>query len=365
MLNFLLVKERALANIFFLLDYWKIDYIRITDEEIDFKNPKRDDRNYGACRFNIKTGLGADFADSSLTETDFKRLGMDFSREDFNSNDDVGYVSSGFDIIGFTQRLYGCPSYRDAAELLTNQMEYLSKRFDLVKVSKIDIVKRINERDDKRAKQQGIMDKVWNLCRPVKKTLGETYLNSRMIFLENEISAMKFAPKIMNKELSLYLPALVFKITKSPQESLKGIHRIYLTPEKLNNKKMAVGEIKGNGIWFNNSSQVQLEKNSSLAVVEGPENALSIMKLFGIDLAVSSINSTNFHQIEIPEYITDIKLFPDGDPAGKTAAEKAFNTYSKAHKVTCQFPPVKENNPKWDWNDELQLRGNNVGRNGE
>lgn len=361
MLNFLLVKERALANIFFLLDYWKIDYIRITDEEIDFKNPRRDDRNYGACRFNIKTGLGADFADTSFGEVDYKRLGMGFSREDFNSNDNVGYVSAGFDIIGFTQRLYGCPDYKSAAELLDRQLEYLAKRFDLVSVSKIDIVKRINERDDKRVKQQGIMDKVWNLCRPVKKTIGETYLNSRMIFLENEISAMKFAPKIMNKELSQYLPALVFKITKTPQESLKGIHRIYLTPEKLNNKKMAVGEIKGNGIWFGLTKTY----TNTLSIAEGPENALSVIKIFGIEFCVSTINSTNFHQIEIPEYITDIKLFPDGDPTGKTAAEKAFNTYSKTHKVTCHFPPVKENNPKWDWNDELRSRGNDVGRNGE
>ncbi len=100
----------------------------------------------------------------------------------------------------------------------------------------------------------------------------------------------------------------------------------------------------------------------TLCIVEGPENALSI-RTIGYDFVVSTINAGNFSNIAIPPYVKKVILFPDGDEAGRHAAQKAIEAYKKViDDVKIIFPPKHPTNPKWDWNDVLMSRGNNVGR---
>ena len=114
--------------------------------------------------------------------------------------------------------------------------------------------------------------------------------------------------------------------------------------------KMALCNIKGCGIWFG-------EKNKVLCIVEGPENALSILSL-GYGFVVSTIDASNFSNLTIPECVRKIVLMPDGDKAGVESAKKAKEEYEKLKiPVSVVFPPKKKDYPKWDWNDELVFRG--------
>lgn len=369
MRNFLLLREKALANALLLFEYWKLKYTKINEEEYDFINPTRDDKNFGACRFNIKKGLGADFTGSSFTSNDFKQIGMGFSREDFNSVANGKPISVGFDIIGLVQRLYSCDTYKQAAELLDKQLESLSKQTQLAQVDLHSAIKRQQEASDENQKRIKIARKTWDVCLPIHGTIGETYLNSRMIYLEQKEPQMRFHPKIWNTEVKKLLPCLLLKCSKDIEANLLAIHRIYLDQsgrkaEGLVNKKLALGNTKSLGIWFGSTNiplNTSLKANrETLCIVEGPENALTIRTL-GYDFVVSTINASNFANIIIPDTVKEIILFPDGDEAGKRAAEKASYVYSKIiSKIKVIFPPKNPDNPKWDWNDELQLRGKNV-----
>lgn len=418
--NFFLLKEKANTNILVLFEYWGLTYTKINDDEYDFINPTRKDTNFGACRYNITKGLGADFAGTSFTEFDYLQVGLGFSREDFIGFQGGQSTNIGFDVIGLVQRLFTCSSYTDAAKLLNKQLSDIKSKVGLQEISLEQITKKQYEREQQSLKKISIAKRTWSICIPIQKTIGETYLNSRMIFLEQNEASLRYHPKVWNQELKTTCPALILKCSNSCTSTLRAIHRIYITPQgfknsNLKNPKMVLGNIKGLGIWFSQEKQsselstiqstilssctqttkhtYQLPENSSLittlaaglatpqscsinqqlkettpqhnkyttiCIAEGPENALSIRSL-GYELVVSTIDAANFANITIPDNIQEILLFPDSDQAGEIAAEKAYKAYNKIAKVKVLFPPNKNKSPKWDWNDEIRLlRGNNV-----
>lgn len=357
MINYVNLRERALVNILLLFEYWQLEYKKINDDEYDFINPTRNDNNFGACRFNAKKGLGADFTGNSFTASDFKNfLGVGFSREDFAGISNGKFINFGFDIIGLCQRLHNCKTYKDGAYLLNKHLDEMSKVITLQESSLNNLVKRQYERDEANAKKLQIAIKTWQICVPINGTLGERYLQSRGIILSTNEKNIRYYHKILNMEVKSYLPALLFKVQKSPDGPLQAIHRIYLNSKGLgkadvNIPKMALGSIKGLGIWFGQGDE-------TLCVVEGPENALSILSL-GYNFVVSTIDAANYSNINIPEYVSNIILMPDGDKAGINSAKKAVDNYKNiAKNIKIILPPKHKNNPKWDWNDELlRIRG--------
>ena len=119
------IREEALTNFDLLLTYWGIEYQKINDKEYDFINPLRDDKNHGACRFNVDKGTGADFAGTNFKDTDFLRIGQGFTASDFANITRRG--NWGFDIIGLCQRLRGAKSYQDASRLLRDDLKQIKK----------------------------------------------------------------------------------------------------------------------------------------------------------------------------------------------------------------------------------------------
>lgn len=354
MKNYLLLKEKALANAVALFDYWKLQYIKVNEEEYDFINPTRNDTNFGACRFNIQKGLGSDFTGSTYKDVDFQQIGLGFSREDFIGIQDGRSISSGFDIIGLCAKIHRCSSYKSAAELLSNQLADLAKTRELVSVDLGDVTKRQYELDQQNIKRIKIARRTWDICLPIKNTLGQTYLNSRMIFLENDLEQIRFHPKIYNSEAKATIPCILMKCTLTPISRLQAIHRIYLnqngTKSSLSLPKVALGKIKGLGIWFNSGESCP----SILRIAEGPENALSVYSIYS-GLVCSTINASNFSNLTIPEGIQKIILYPDNGDAGEKSVAKAYTAYTLQgiKDIEVVFPPKRK--PKWDWNDELQL----------
>jgi len=352
-----LLLEKANANVELLFQHWGVEYEKITPEEYDFKNPTRKDEHHGACRFNCKKGVGNDFTGQSFTESDWRRVGVGLTKNDFANSSDTNSLGSGFNLIVMCQRLYNLDTYRSAATLLARHLDDIAKETSIRIPNLSDVIAAQRDRDELVKKKLATAKRAWSLCQPIEGTLGEKYLQSRSILLKNYPESMRFFPRLMNYELRTTLPALVFKASRSPTGDLEAIHRIYLKPDgsgkaEVNNAKLALGSIKGLGLWFG-------DENDTLCIVEGPENALSILSL-GFSFVVSTINAPNFSNLTIPPYVSNIRLFPDGDDAGVKSANKAFDIYSKVAKVRINYPPKRNNNKKHDWNDELQLmsRGN-------
>lgn len=346
-----LLREDALANIERLFVLWELDYIKINNSEYDFLNPSRIDKNFGAVRFNVDKGLGADFANVAFNKDDFSSIGKNFDREDFGFAKNKA-ISYGFDIIGLCQKVNGLASYREAAKTIKTQLGSLKNAIQAPLDAHI-------LREEKRAKDKlerlSYAQKLLRYTVPYVGTVGEIYLKSRAIVLETPDSSIRFHPRIMCAEAKRTFPALVFPIRQSPDSEITGIHRIYLDDTGLHkapvtNSKMALGEVAGNGIWFGNPGE-------KLFIAEGPENALSLI-VSGAEFVVCTISASNFPNIKIPRCVTKIVLCPDPDEAGMKAATRAKRNYSSAfRKVTIKFPKlIKLPNGKLaDLNDVLKI----------
>lgn len=324
----------------------------ISPVEYDFLNPLRDDKNFGACRFNVEKGKGADFAGINFTDEQFKRIGNGFTKEDFMNNTDDNKSNWGFNVIGLWQRLQQKASYKAAAEHLDETLKELSKVKTLVGTDQaaIDLrLKKIQEANNRKLK---MAMRIWDYCSVYEHTPGEKYLFSRNIYLNAHEPNMRYHAKIMCKEAQSHVPALLFKVERSPNDGIIAVHRIFLAADgshkaDVPNPKMALGSIKNSGIWFG-------EPGPTLAIVEGVENALSIRTL-GYSFVVCTINAVNFGSLTLPEYVQNVVLLPDPDNAGRLACEKANLAYkAQGKKVIAKFPKQIPGVKKTDWNDLLK-----------
>lgn len=351
------LREQALANFEVLLDYWGIEYRKIDTYEYDFINPTRQDTNFGACRFNVDKNRGADFAGTSFSSRDYTSLAPGFSKEDFASSSAVEQTNWGFDIIGLCQRLHKSSSYNDAARLLKDHLRDISENVNLVVPAADAAARRQHEQNIKNQKLIHYANKTWGLCKTnLENTEGEVYFLSRGLTPREK--NIRFHPKIINKELNRAVPTLLFKVQENPEGPLVAIHRIYLKDNGLGkadvaNPKMALARIKGAGIWFGTPGEI-------LYIVEGPENALTV-RHFGIPFSVSTINSTNYGSLTLPNYVKTVVLVPENDAAGQAAYNKAVTAYTAQNKKVklAKLPAIKLPTGKMlDINDTIKASSN-------
>lgn len=320
------LREKALANFESLLNYWGIKFQQM-GAEYDFLSPTREDTNYGACRFNIEKGRGADFAGSGFKSTDYSLLGLGFTKEDFSGYNEGTETKIGYDILGLVQRVHQIGSYKDAAIRLRDDLQDLSAKTKLVTPSRDAAERRRKEQELKNKKIIDYANKVWRACEniPIHGTPAEIYFNARGLAPTEK--NIRYHPKIRNRELNKVIPTILLKVQKEPEGPLVAIHRIYLTEDgkkaNVENPKMALARIKGAGIWLGTLG-------SSLAIVEGPENALTVRHTYRFPFVVCSINVSNFSGLTIPPYVKEITLIPDEDEAGQAACDKAIKAYKNA-----------------------------------
>lgn len=354
------LKEKALANFELLLEFWKVDYRRITEREYDLLATWREDKNFGSCRFNTEKGIGADFACSGFSKEDFKFLGTGFDENDFSGftpND--GATKPNFDIVGLCQRVYRCRTYQDASKYLDDDLRTLAKGRGIVIPSEEEITKKKKQRE---LKQQRILNYAKDLWESAKyysilDTVGHKYLNSRGIYkLDKNI---RFHPSIQYGPLRVNYPALLFKIQRTPEDPIQAIHRIYLDPSgtkaKVENPKMALASIKGGAIWLG-------EFDNTLYVAEGPENALTCLER-GAKFVACTVFASNFHNLVVPSYVNKLMLIPDPDPAGIKYLNKLIEEKRNLCKISnlkidiINIPIEKKPNGKYKDLNDLHLEG--------
>lgn len=321
-----ILKEDALANIEKLLRLWKIDYTKVNDLEYDFLSPSRIDNNFGAVRFNIEKGLGADFANTGFSDENFKNFGEGFDRTDFGFSANRN-VSFGFDIIGLAQRVHNSKSYKQAARDLEADIRVIRDDKDFIRADLDAHIKRTAKALEASKVRIDYAKRVAKYCYSFIDTLGQTYLKSRGLDISHNEPVIKFHAKVMCKDVKKALPALIFMIQNEPNGEIQGIHRIYLKEDgsgkaDVPEPKKALGIVKGNAIWFG-------KPDKKLYIVEGPENALTLLHC-GAKFVACAINAANMPMLTIPKGVEFIVICPDRDPAGfKSAAQcrVAYDTY--------------------------------------
>lgn len=347
------LREKALANFELLLNYWGIEWTKISDKEYDFINPNRDDKNFGACRFNIEKGRGADFAGISFTSYDYSRIGFGFDKEDFSSYHQSMQTKWGFDIIGLTQKLYKFNSYKEASKRLNVDLQEISKKEPIIIPDKNAAEERRHRQAEQQQKLILSAQKIWKICskNKVLGSLGNYYLMNRGLLNAYKEENIRYHDKIINVELGRPVPCLLFKIQIQPGYPLVAIHRIYLsnnghTKADVANPKKALASIKGAAIWFGHQTSI-------LHISEGPENALTLREQ-GCEFVACAINGANFSNLKIPENVHTVILSPDPDPSGDYNLEKAIKMYQLQGKKIkeIKLPKLKKSNGKFlDLND--------------
>lgn len=336
------LKECAVFNIEKLFHIWGVTYTKISEYEYDFLNPTRDDKNFGACRFNTFKGIGGDFTGASFTDKDFSNLSGNLDISDFAGINASNKYNWGFDIIGLKQRICNFNTYREAAKALKEDIDTLKILGEVTIPSQKHILDKQRRQEEHKLKSIQFAMRAWKYCIDYRGTPGQGYLENRKLFMTTLEPSIRFHHKILCKETNGVLPALVFKISSTPDGELTGVHRVYIDPFKytkanVKNAKMALGEVMGNAIWFG-------EPCETLCIAEGPENALAVL-VMGFKFVASTVNAANLSCLTIPPYVTKIVIFADNDKPGLTNAVKAKETY--------KVPVIVKIPKKGDWNDVL------------
>lgn len=151
---------------------------------------------------------------------------------------------------------------------------------------------------------------IWDSCRPIKETLGETYLASRGI--RQGFDALRFHDALKHGDDGQLYPCIVGKVERGSE--MVGVHRTFLTADGVKKDRRMLGACSGGAVRLS-------EGPRGIVVAEGIETALSAMALhhpegFSIWAALSA---PGIKALQLPLEPSSLYTYADGDEAGTTA----------------------------------------------
>tara|TARA_R100000808_G_scaffold1309_1_gene6114 strand:+ start:1216 stop:2106 length:891 start_codon:yes stop_codon:yes gene_type:complete len=193
---------------------------------------------------------------------------------------------------------------------------------------------------------------LWSESKSLFRTKGEDYLESRGIKTNSkDIRYHKGIPHMSTKNKQLH-PALICKVSNE-QDRLVAIQRIYLDQDgnknqTLNPNKMTLGKVKGNAVRIGGKP-----RHGILGLAEGIETALSVHQMVKARIPVwACLGSVFLKSVELPKEVHTVRIYFDGDKAGKAALESARKRWADI-KVVGRLAPTGK-----DFNDILQEMNN-------
>ena len=193
---------------------------------------------------------------------------------------------------------------------------------------------------------------LWNESGYTANTKGDTYLKGRGIRVSSgEIRYHNGIPHMSTKNKQLH-PALICKVSNE-NNRVVAIQRIYLDQygnknQDLEPNKMTLGKVKGNAVRIGG-----MPRHGILGLTEGIETALSVYQMVKTKIPVwACLGSVFLKSIELPKEVHTVRIYFDGDKAGKAALESARKRWADINVVGRLAPTGK------DFNDILQEMNN-------
>jgi len=162
--------------------------------------------------------------------------------------------------------------------------------------------------------------------RPIHGTLAETYLRSRGIVLQPDISALRFHPRCFHRASSgrEVWPALIAAVTDL-DGVVTGVHRTWLDPSggkaPLDQPRRAMGRLLGNGVRFGAARDV-------LTAAEGVETTLALKTIMPAMPMVAALSAAHLAALILPVTVRRLYVARDNDEAGRLSVE----TLRKRHR---------------------------------
>lgn len=189
--------------------------------------------------------------------------------------------------------------------------------------------------------------RLWREAVPLAGTLGERYLANRSIPLRS--SELRFLDRtpLGRKPDVRFLPALIAAVRMDI--GIVAIQRTFIDPATATKAaffkpKRALGQLGAGAV------RLAAPVECRLGLAEGSESALSAQTLFGIP-CWATLGNERFGIVAVPERVTELHLFVDGDKGGDLALKRGMEAYSRPGRTII---PHKPDRPDNDWNDELR-----------
>ena len=197
--------------------------------------------------------------------------------------------------------------------------------------------------DARTQKKIKIAKNIWQQTRPVSGTLAARYLHEHRGFIGVVPASYRFHPAVKNFEDGLHYPALV--VSASDLEGqVQAIQSVFLDRETAKKAaserpKQTLAPVTGHGVWLSR------HPHAPVALVEGPETALSVFAAKGQEWSiVCTLSVNNFKTVQLPKDTHDIILVADNDGPGSNSernVEEAAQQYAQAGKDVWLVKPVR------------------------
>lgn len=174
---------------------------------------------------------------------------------------------------------------------------------------------------------------IWQQAQPIKDTLGERYLRSRGI-------------KGLSRELrfSAELCAVIAAV-RTEIRALSAIQRIYLTPAAANIRREGRSLRMTRGKMGDGACRLS-EPDRVMGIAESVEKAMAVEQIYALP-CWGSLGAHRMSRIALPESVTEIVIFADGDETGIKQAMIAVEAYAKTgRRASLEVPPGVK-----DWDD--------------
>ena len=182
----------------------------------------------------------------------------------------------------------------------------------------------------------------WAEAGPISGTLAERYLRARGITCDLP-PTLRFHPTCWHGPTATKVPAMVAGV--SIGRKVVGVHRTYVAEpgvKAFDNAKMMLGRCAGGAVRLSGGP-------GPLVVAEGLETALSLLSgLTDINPRVwAALSTSGMAGLLLPPELGKLVLAPDGDEAGRKAANKLADRAT----LTGWRVRVMDCPDKADWND--------------
>ena len=195
-------------------------------------------------------------------------------------------------------------------------------------------------RQEQAAKLKARARLIWDQGQPIQGTKGEAYLRGRGITCPLP-DTLRWLPDTYHTPSGTYCSAMVADVTTG------GAHRTFFTKkgERLaKSAKMMLGPCAGGAVRLS-------ESTGPLLVCEGIETGLSLLSglLSGPHTVWAALSTSGIKGLTLPRRAGDLVIAPDGDDAGREAANAlAHRAHALGWRVSLM--PAPEGH---DWNDVL------------
>jgi hypothetical protein len=160
----------------------------------------------------------------------------------------------------------------------------------------------------------------WQEAQAISGTIAENYLRKRGITAPFG-DQLRYHPDCWHGHIAQRLPAMIAAVTHLHGSGLPAIHRTYLAPDgagkaTVSPAKTMLGRTAGGCVQLAHGGD-------ALVVSEGIETALSLLSGLLAESAtvVAALSASGVRSLELPPHPGRLVLAPDGDSAGREAAQ--------------------------------------------